>query len=212
MAKYKQLVYPDMGTRDGPGWCLRFTQTAFRAPVAHPTARVAWDHQKGRHFDTPPLGIRVPIWLDHHGSYGSPPRWDNFGHVAVWLGDGRVLSSPMNAWQGGQVIFGSIREMIAALGNGKYLGWSEYMNGKQIVEKVQSSKPESKPSGQEADEEVIFIRKSKQDSVWAFSPATGKKRKVGTTEWNTLQRAYSAAGLKLPLTNLTASEAKYFGV
>lgn len=68
------------------------------------------------------------------------------------------------------------------------------------------------PAGQEEDEEMIFIRKSKNDRVYAWSPAQGTKRAVGTTEWNAIQRAYRAAGLKLPLINTSAAEAKHFGI
>ncbi|MCS3426734.1 CHAP domain-containing protein [Leucobacter aridicollis] len=66
--------------------------------------------------------------------------------------------------------------------------------------------------GQEEDEEMIFIRKNKNGTVYAWSPAQGTKRALKTPEWNAIQRAYSAAGLKLPLINTSAAEAKHFGI
>ncbi|MFF8817282.1 M23 family metallopeptidase [Leucobacter sp. NPDC015123] len=71
----------------------------------------------------------------------------------------------------------------------------------------------SKPaSGQEEDEDMIFIRRNDQAKVYAWSPLRGTKRPVGTTEWNAIRRAYGAAGLKLPLINTTAAETKHFGI
>lgn len=87
----------------------------------------------------PQWGFAVPIWFDHWGTYGSPPTYANWGHVALWLGDGRVLTSPLlykelDAKGVGNPIYPSIDAMMKTLGGGaKYLGWSEYMNGKQIV-------------------------------------------------------------------------------
>lgn len=139
---YTQVAPVYLNTVDGVGWCLRFTQTAFRAPVAFPSARAAWDGQKGRHTDLPPKGVAVPIWFDHWGTYSGV--YANWGHVAVSLPDGRILSSPMNVKQGGQVFFNSIAELQRAIGGSPtYLGWSEYMNGKQIVSPVNNNTPQT---------------------------------------------------------------------
>lgn len=145
---FRQIVRPNLNTRDGVGWCLRFTQTAYGAPAAYPSAKSAWDGQKGRHpGELPPRGVSVPIWFDHWGSYGFPATYGNWGHVAVWLGDGRILSSPMNTSQGGQVIFNSIAELQRAIGgNPTYLGYSEYLNGKQIVVYNPTPKPTPTPT------------------------------------------------------------------
>lgn len=70
----------------------------------------------------------------------------------------------------------------------------------------------SKPVGQEEDEEMIFIRKNKDGTVYAWSPAQGTKRALKTPEWNAIQRAYRTAGLKLPLIDTSAAEAKHFGI
>lgn len=159
---YKQITPALLGTEDGLGWCLRFTQSAFGAPVAHPSARSAWDHQQGRHVgESPPKGVAVPIWLDHWGTYSK--KYANWGHVAVSLPDGRVFTSPLlgsqlNRWDSvkGELVGSAIYPSIAAMqkdigGSPKYLGWSEYMNGKKIVTEVTNTKPNS---GQKEDEDM----------------------------------------------------------
>lgn len=143
---FVQKTRPDTGAEDGFGWCLRQTQSVFSAPVKYATAREAWDNQRGRHAgELPPKGVSVPIWLDHWGSYGVPAKWGNFGHAATSLPDGRVLTSPLlnkhlNRWDPvkGEMVGSAIYPSIQALqkdigGSPTYLGWSEYMNGKQIV-------------------------------------------------------------------------------
>lgn len=123
-----------------------------------PDARTAWDGQKGRHFDRPPLGIAVPIWFDHWGNYGTPPTFKNWGHVATRLPDGRVLSSPFWPKTYGYDIFPDIDSMMKALGgNAKYLGWSEWLHDTQIVSYREDEKPSTPESGQEEDEEMKNI-------------------------------------------------------
>lgn len=78
--------------------------------------------------------------------------------------------------------------------------------------KLKAPAKPSKPSGQEEDEDMIFIRKDNQNKVYAWSPSKGSKRPIGTTEWNAIKRAYGAAGLKLPIINTTAAETKHFGI
>lgn len=153
---HRQLVPARMGTRDGLGWCLRFTQSAFGAPVRFNSAREAWDGQQGRHpGQLPPAGVQSIIWFDHVGTYGTPRVKKNWGHVAVALGDGRVLTSPMLSSQLGgdglgQAIYPSIDAMMRALGNASYLGYSTHINGLPVIEAITVTPT----PGQEEDEDM----------------------------------------------------------
>lgn len=213
---FKQLVSPRTGTKDGLGWCLRFTQTAFGAPAWYDSAREAWDGQRGRHAGVePPLGIAVPIWFDHFGTYGTPARYGNWGHNAVRLADGRVLTSPFYSSQldssgKGQAIYRSITAMCEAMpGGAKYLGWSEWMHNVQTVETSPQLKP-SKPSGQKEDEDmnvIGYIRdkaKGSQGSVYALQE-NGRKRLIKKAEWNSL-RALEGQGVKLHVAGVAAAD------
>ena len=187
---YRQLVAPRVRTVDGMGWCLRFTQTVFGAPVAHPSARSAWDAQEGRHVNAwPPRGVAVPIWLDHWGRYGSPARFANWGHAAVSLPDGTVLSSPLLVQQGGQARYKSILAMMRDLGgNPRYLGWSEYMNGLRVVEPVKGAAAKPKPGApvvvQEEDDEMkptvhVRLDGGKSGEYMVVHPAIGRDLAAG---------------------------------
>lgn len=166
MTNLKQVTPANLTVKDGLGWCLRFTQSAFGAPVAYSSARTAWSGQKGRHpGENPPKGVSVPIWFDHWGSYGYPAKYGNWGHVAVSLPDGRVFTSPMLASQLSQwdtvkneMVGSAIYPSISALqkvigGSPNYLGWSEFMNDKKVVAKADDPEPEF---WQEEDEDDMW--------------------------------------------------------
>lgn len=167
---YTQVTAPNTTVQDGAGWCLRHTQSVFASPVAFPSARKAWDGQKGRHTGIPPLGISVPIWFDHYGTYGSPAFWDNWGHAATRLADGRVLTSPFYSNYGSE-IYDSIDHMARSMpGGATYLGWSEYMNGKQVV-KAGADKP---PEGEKEEEVPEYISSWVKDGNKRTFPADKK--------------------------------------
>lgn len=131
----RQLVKPYLKQEARAGDCLFFTFHAFggKNGQGNQFARQAWNNQRGRHVGKmPPKGLSVPVWFDHFGTYGNPPTYKNWGHAAVSLPDGRVLSSPATAGAFGQTVFASIDALCAAL-NCTYLGWSEWMDGTQIV-------------------------------------------------------------------------------
>lgn len=132
-----QLIHPRLGTRDGVGWCLRFAQSVYGltgAPYWHESAWKAWLATEYKH--TGPLPDRsVPVWFSHWGTYGSPARYDNWGHVVAYVPGRGFLSSP--AWlkpgtTAGQGWYSSTAEVEAAFG-AKYVGWSEDLNGHRII-------------------------------------------------------------------------------
>lgn len=131
MGNYVQVTSANRSTKDLPGWCARFVFNAFggKNGWGFSTAIDAWNGQKNRHpGELPPAGVDVPIWF----SWTKDPR----GHTAVFLSDGRVMSSPVSPtpWTARQDIFPSIAALMAAFGGGmKYLGWGEQMDGTVVV-------------------------------------------------------------------------------
>lgn len=195
---YKQVTAPNTTVQDGAGWCLRHTQSVFASPVAFPSARKAWDGQKGRHTDIPPLGISVPIWFDHYGTYGSPAFWDNWGHVATRLPDGRVLTSPFYSNYGSE-IYESIDRMARSMpGGATYLGWSEHMNGKQVVQYERPNKPtpENTTRKSKGVTDMIVIRSKQSGHVFAVAPrylqhlTRSKSVTLGSKIYNPTQSVY----------------------
>lgn len=128
---WDQIVGANYSTQDYAGYCLRFTQTVFGAPVNYPTAWVAWLNQDGKHETRDMPNADVPIFFESWGTYGNPPTYDNWGHACVYQAStGRVFSSPGSGY--GNRWFNSIAEAEAQWGM-RYVGWTEYLNGMQIV-------------------------------------------------------------------------------
>jgi len=129
---YKQVTRPNRQQKERAGNCLRFTFLAFGGQNGRgfDESREAWDGQSRRHLGTyPPKGIEVPVWFDWTGTVNGVRK--NWGHTAIRLADGRVLSSPYAGF--GQMIFPSIKALEKGFG-ARYLGWSEWMDGTQVVE------------------------------------------------------------------------------
>lgn len=126
---YTQIVAPRTGTVDGAGWCLRFAQSVFGAPVAHPSAKAASEATKYRHATRTLPNASVLLWFDHWGTYGGV--YANFGHVAVWVPGKGILTSPYYKAHG-QEWYGSIAD-IERIFKAKFLFWSEDINGLRVV-------------------------------------------------------------------------------
>lgn len=140
---YTQAVAPNTGTQDNPGWCLRFTQTVYGAPVNYYCARDSWDGSDFKHTEAPPSGVSVPVYWSWIGTINGETR--DWGHIAALLPDGRVLSSPLRWSDGyGQTIAGSIDEVSNMLG-ATFLGWTEDMNTLRIVNYTDTPTPEPTP-------------------------------------------------------------------
>lgn len=131
MTVYKQKKKPNTKQKEQSGNCLRFTFLAFggKNGFGFSESRQAWNGQKKRHVgERPPRGVYVPVWFDWTGTIEGVTK--NWGHTAIALPDGRILSSPLNGY--GQDIFASVSALEKAFG-AKYLGWSEQMDGTVVV-------------------------------------------------------------------------------
>ena len=115
----------------GAGWCLAFVQSVFDAPVMHESAWKAWLATERKRNDPLP-DAPVPVWFEHWGTYDTPARWDNFGHVVAYVPGKGFLSSPRSGH--GSEWFDSIEAVEQAF-NATYVGWSEDLNTKTIYEK-----------------------------------------------------------------------------
>lgn len=169
---WKALVAPRKDTRDYPGMCLRFSQTFFGAPVNYPDAWTAWQNQKFRHDASEPLpDVPVLLWFEHWGTYGDPPTYKNWGHVAPYVPGDAIYSSPAT-WNAGwsQSRFATISDLERAL-NCRYVGWSEDLNGLRIAENTgtpSAGKPNNRKSKGLVD--MIIIRSKASGHVFAIGP------------------------------------------
>lgn len=143
MAKYSQLVKPNLKVTADAGLCLQFARKVYGAPAIYPSAWEAWKKAPGRHSGKHPSNVSVPVWFSHYGTYGKPPRYANWGHVVAYVPGKGYLSSPGSGH--GQRWFKTIAE-IERYFNCKYVGWSEGINGVRVVKTATpASNDRSKP-------------------------------------------------------------------
>jgi len=125
-----QLVQPNTAVKDGAGWCLRFTQSVWGAPVKYASAWDAWNATQHKHTDRVMPNDSVIVWFSHYGSYGTPAVYANWGHVVSYIVGKGFLSSPTNGF--GQQWFATIEQVERAF-NAKFVGCSEDINGLRVA-------------------------------------------------------------------------------
>lgn len=131
-----QVVYPNLGQKTEAGWCLKFVQDAFGAPVMHETATIAANSVEDANPSRDMPDVSVPVWFWHYGTYGGVSG--EYGHVVIWVPGSGFLSSPVAGY--GQKWLPSI-ESVERTFNAKYRFWSRDINTLQVV------KPVNKPGG-----------------------------------------------------------------
>lgn len=125
---------------DNAGMCHRLVRRGYDIGAGGPkgepigSAWAAWEFSKTKHTDRSfPQNVAVPIWFSHYGTYGSPAKYANWGHVVVWYPGVGYISSPGSGR--GQKIFSTIGA-VESYFKAKFAGWSEDVNGVRVIEKV----------------------------------------------------------------------------
>lgn len=159
----EQLVQPNTNVTDGAGWCLRFTQTVWGAPVRYNSAWDAWEATEYKHGtgEALPEDAACIVWFSHYGTYGTPPTYANWGHVVSWIPGQGFLSSPGQGY--GQQWFNSTTE-IERYFRASYVGWSEDLNGLRVVEP--GSTPT--PRGKKKTLATCYYTKDNNGHLWAL--------------------------------------------
>lgn len=126
---YIQSVYPRLDLETNPGWCLKFVQDSFRAPVMHATATIAADATQFRNTSRTMPDVAVPVWFWHYGIYNDVPG--EYGHVVIWVPGRGFLSSPVTGF--GSLWLSSIEDVERTF-YAKYRFWTQDINTLRVVE------------------------------------------------------------------------------
>lgn len=158
-----QTIQPNPNTKDQAGFCLRFTQTVWSAPVRYSTAWQSWENTQYKHptSENIPNDVGVIVWFDHWGTYGG--QYGQYGHVVSWIPGKGYLSSPTSGY--GQKWLSSIEEVERAY-NATYVGWSEDINGLRVAI---IDTPQPKPSNNKKEEtKMMLAHKPNSDGSLLF--------------------------------------------
>lgn len=134
--------------------CLSNSRKGYEIAARYETASIAWRNTV-QHTGAIPAGLAVPVFWDWYGTLEG--KYDNYGHVAVRLPDGRI-------WTDGRY-YSSVDELnrLYLSGKGKYLGWGETLNGVRVVEYVADPPSNNPPQG---DDEMIENEQQARDAYY----------------------------------------------
>jgi hypothetical protein len=140
MANYYQQVRKYRDVPYTGGLCLKATQDAFSPPdnfQKQAYAMAAWDMETrsgAAKTSLPPSGVAVPIWFDLT-ALGNDRT--TRGHIAISLANGKVASASLGGYHTNLYIHNNISDLMKYYGQGiKYLGWSSWLEGVQIVKTI----------------------------------------------------------------------------
>lgn len=184
MANYKQLIKPNLD--DDPkhplyvyqngklltnwvGWCLAVAKAAFGATKSMGTALKAWNADPTKHTNYAlPEGVYCLIWWNGYWQDG-----EELGHVAIAKRTGnkvKIWSSPYKKSYTFAIFEGDIEPTINGIAKtyklNKYLGWTEMVCEKRVIEQIK---------GEKSNEEICA-------EVWEGKWGTGKDREKRLTE------------------------------
>ena len=229
MSAFQQLVAPRLWTVDYPGFCHRFSRHFFNAPWGYSSAWEAWEATEYKHGPEEPLptDAAVLLWYSHLGTYGDPPRYDNWGHVTPHVPGVGIYSSPSTKLgsPAGQEIYETIAQVERRF-SATYVGWSEDINGLRVAW------PAALQHREEEDIMATYLRATGNSSpIDAKNPGTsriwaGDNREIGGVlysgvwersedgsvrrlfpgEWAAIQEAYKAAGRAVPVADISGNE------
>lgn len=131
MAILNILRQANPDTQGVPYRCLDMSTRVFGVPNKYWDAWDAYRATKYHHSPAEPLpDVPVPMWFEWYGWVDGV--YDNWGHVAVWFPGKGILSSPFSSSKK-QQWFSSPQALLATLGGGVYVGWSEDINDVRVV-------------------------------------------------------------------------------
>lgn len=135
-----QKISPNLGQKVSAGWCLKFVQDSFRAPVMHETATIAANATRLRSTSRTMPNVAVPVWFWHYGTYGGVSG--EYGHVVIWVPGRGFLSSPVSGF--GSLWLSSIEDVERTF-LAKYRFWTRDINTLLVAEESPKNPLERKP-------------------------------------------------------------------
>lgn len=133
---YRQRATPNLTVPAYRGWCLKYVDDGVGATKRQPSAQRSYEvaaNSGATRAGDPPVGFWVPIYFSlNSGAYAG------LGHVA-WAfnhGNGWIEVHDSETRTGARSVYRNIQEVLTWFRrqNPKYLGWSLWVDGVQVVE------------------------------------------------------------------------------
>ncbi|MGI1836500.1 hypothetical protein ACRPK2_04025 [Lactococcus garvieae] len=136
--KWKQKIKPNVNVPGESGGCLAYVDDGINPPNRQPTAQTSWQLAKNMKVahpnEEPPLNVWVAVYYEILNG-----QWAGYGHVAWFYSDGHTTQIYDSEYGCGNrsVPYSSGLDMYNYMGwQMRYLGWSEAVDGKRVVEVV----------------------------------------------------------------------------
>ena len=160
----RQKTKPNLAVPARRGWCLQYVDDSVNARSRQPSAQASWNVEKrntNTRTGTPPLRVWVPIYF----SFGRG-IYKDYGHVA-WAyrrTDGSIDIVDSEVRAGARLNYSSIQEVINWFSaySPKYLGWSVWTGGVQIVE-FYTPKPVITTKDITVQQDVPFVARTQEE-------------------------------------------------
>lgn len=158
---YIQNVQPNIHVAGTSGWCLQYVDDGVNAPDSHRqgSAQASWEYAvsigKAHAGQEPPQKVWVPIYYTIDNG-----RFAGLGHVAWYYNDGKNTVIYDSEYASGKrsTPYGSGSELIRYMGwQMRYLGWSEHLDGLDIVKPKQAPKPTPEQAKKQKGLVKLFI-------------------------------------------------------
>lgn len=136
--KWKQKIKPNVNVPGESGGCLAYVDDGINPPNRQPTAQTSWQLAKNMKVahpnEEPPLNVWVAVYYEILNG-----QWAGYGHIAWFYSDGHRTQIYDSEYGCGNrsVPYSSGLDMYNYMGwQMRYLGWSEAVDGKRVVEVV----------------------------------------------------------------------------
>lgn len=140
---YIQNVQPNIHVAGTSGMCLQYVDDGVNAPNRKWSAQASWDYAvstgKAHSGKEPPQKVWVPVYYTIDNG-----QFAGLGHVAWYYNDGKNTVIYDSEYASGRrsTPYGSGSELIGYMGwQMRYLGWSEHLDGLDIVKPKPADKP-----------------------------------------------------------------------
>lgn len=202
MIPFVQVATPNVNVPAYSGWCLQYVDDGVNAPNRQPSAQASWEYAKrtgvAHENQEPPNNVWVPVYYSiNSGIYAG------LGHVAWYYSDGKTTKIYDSEYGSGRrsVPYGGGAELIQFMGyQMSYLGWSEAVDGKRMVEKAKELP--NKPNEKEKLKDMEFL-------MCAGKNATEASKLIG--DWYII-KDWKATHIKTPrMLEVAKEEAKKKG-